>query len=84
MHAVPDAPDAFTFEEGWRREGEQGAVVRAAVARLKGFGSRAVVFVDPDPAAVERAAAAGADGIEIDTGGYGAAFARGDGAALAG
>ncbi len=75
---VPDAPDTFTSEEGWRLDGDQAGLVRGAVARLKASGCRAVVFVDPDPRAVERAAAVGADGIEIYTGGYGAAFATGD------
>ena len=75
---VPDAPDTFTSEEGWRLDGDAGALVRGAVARLKRSGCRAVVFVDPDPVAVERAAAAGADGVEIYTGGYAAAFARGE------
>lgn len=75
---VPDAPDTFTSEEGWRLDGDQAVLVGGAVARLKAFGCRAVVFVDPDPAAAERAAAVGADGIEIYTGGYGAAFSRRD------
>ena len=75
---VPDAPDTFTSEEGWRLDGDQAGLVGGAVARLKASGCRAVVFVDPDPRAVERAAAVGADGIEIYTGGYGAAFATGD------
>ncbi len=75
---VPDAPDTFTSEEGWRLGGDQAGLVGGAVARLKASGCRAVVFVDPDPRAVERAAAVGADGIEIYTGGYGAAFATGD------
>ena len=79
---VPDAPDTFTSEEGWRLDGDQAATVRAAVARLKRAGCRAIVFVDPDPAAAERAANVGADGIEIYTGGYGAAHARGAPAAL--
>jgi pyridoxine 5-phosphate synthase len=79
---VPDAPDTFTSEEGWRLAGEAAETVRAAVARLKRAGCRAIVFIDPDPAAAERAAGVGADGIEIYTGGYGAAFARGDAAAL--
>ena len=75
---VPDAPDTFTSEDGWRLDGDAAALVRDAVARLKRFGCRAVVFVDPDPDAVSRAAAVGADGIEIYTGGYAAAFARGE------
>ncbi len=79
---VPDAPDTFTSEEGWQLDGERATVVRAAVARLKRAGCRAVVFIDPDPVAADRAAALGADGIEIYTGGYGAAFARHDHGAL--
>lgn len=79
---VPDAPDTFTSEEGWRFGTAQAAVLGEAVARLKRAGARAIVFVDPDPAAAEGAAAAGAEGIEIYTGGYGAAFARGEHAAL--
>ncbi|WP_428977762.1 pyridoxine 5'-phosphate synthase [Lichenibacterium minor] len=79
---VPDAPDTFTSDEGWRLDGDRAGLVRDAVARLKGWGCRAVVFIDPDPDAAERAAALGADGIEIYTGGYGAAFARGDHGAL--
>ena len=75
---VPDAPDTFTSEEGWRLDGDRAALVRDAVAQLKSYGCRAILFVDPDLAAVERAAAVGADGIEIYTGGYGAAFARGE------
>ena len=75
---MPDAPDTFTSEEGWRLDGDQAALVGEAVARLKRIGCRAILFVDPDPAAVERAATAGADGVEIYTGGYGAAFARGE------
>lgn len=78
---VPDAPDTFTSEEGWSLAGDRAEIVRAAVARLKAIGCRAIVFVDPDPAAPERAAALGADGIEIYTGSYAAAFARGDSAA---
>lgn len=79
---VPDAPDTFTSDAGWGFGSAEAPVLREAVARLKRAGARAVVFVDPDPAAVEKAAAVGAEGIEIYTGGYGAAFARGDHGAL--
>jgi len=75
---VPDGPGVLTSEEGWRLDAGQSAIVRGAVDTLKAMGCRAVVFVDPDPAAAERAAAVGADGIEIYTGSYGSAFARGD------
>ena len=40
-----------------------------------------ILFIDPDPAAVPRARAAGADGVEIYTGAYAASFRAGDPAA---
>ena len=51
------------------------------MAALKGLGCRVILFVDPDPAVVERVSATGADGIEIYTGTYAAACRAGDGAA---
>ena len=79
---VPDSREVLTSEEGWRLERAEDAVVRGAIQRLKAVGCRAVVFVDPDPSVVKRVAAAGADGIEIYTGSYSSAFARGEGARL--
>lgn len=78
---VPDPPGAFTSEEGWKLDGRDDAIVRPAVAELKRLGSRVILFVDPDPAIVERVPATGADGIEIYTGAYAAAFRRGNTAA---
>ena len=74
---VPDAPGVLTSEEGWRLDEEQLRLVRPAAARLKQGGARVILFVDPDPAVVARVPAAGADGIEIYTGGYSAAFRAG-------
>jgi pyridoxine 5-phosphate synthase len=74
---VPDAPGVLTSEEGWRLDDEQMRLVRPAVERLKQGGARVILFIDPDPAAVARVALAGADGIEIYTGGYSATFRRG-------
>jgi pyridoxine 5-phosphate synthase len=79
---VPDAPDAFTSEEGWRLDAAQRRLVLPAIAELKKLGCRVVLFVDPDPGAVEPVRDAGADGIEIYTGSYAAAFRKGDPAAL--
>jgi pyridoxine 5-phosphate synthase len=79
---VPDAPGVLTSEEGWRLDEEQLRLVKPAVARLKQGGARVILFVDPDPGAVGRVPPSGADGIEIYTGGYSAAFRRGDHAAL--
>ncbi|MDX7952637.1 pyridoxine 5'-phosphate synthase [Lichenihabitans sp. Uapishka_5] len=75
---VPDAPDTFTSEEGWRLDEAQRPIVRDAIARLKACGTRGIVFVDPDPSMPERVAALGADGIEIYTGSYAQAFTSGD------
>jgi pyridoxine 5-phosphate synthase len=71
---VPDAPDAFTSEEGWKLDATQRQLVDQAVHRLKPLGIRVILFLDPDPAAVAPVHNTGADGIEIYTGAYAAAF----------
>ena len=75
---VPDAPGVFTSNEGWKLDGEQVQVVREAVAALHRIGSRAIVFIDPDPSVVARVSQVGADGIEIYTGGYAECFRAGN------
>jgi pyridoxine 5-phosphate synthase len=74
---VPDAPEAFTSEEGWKLDAAQMALARPAIAAAKALGCRAILFIDPDPAVVPRARDAGADGVEIYTGAYAAAFRTG-------
>jgi pyridoxine 5-phosphate synthase len=71
---VPDAPDAFTSEEGWKLDSAQHRLVDMALNELKPLGCRVILFVDPDPAAVAPVHSTGADGIEIYTGSYAAAF----------
>jgi pyridoxine 5-phosphate synthase len=75
---VPDPPGAFTSEEGWKLDNRDTPVVRPAIAALKRLGCRVILFVDPDPAAIERVPGSGADGIEIYTGTYAAAFRAGN------
>ena len=75
---VPDAPDAFTSEEGWKLGPEQMSLVQPAIAALKRIGARVILFIDPDPAVLDRIRASGADGVEIYTGSYAAAFRSGD------
>lgn len=70
---VPDAPGAFTSEEGWKLGGRDGPLVGSAVAAVKRLGCRVILFVDPDPEVVRRVPGTGADGIEIYTGSYAAA-----------
>jgi pyridoxine 5-phosphate synthase len=77
---VPDPPGAFTSEEGWKLDNRDAAIVNIAVAELKRLGCRVILFVDPDPAVVERVPGSGADGIEIYTGRYAAAVRAGDSA----
>jgi pyridoxine 5-phosphate synthase len=75
---VPDAPGVLTSEEGWKLDDEERAVVGPAVAALKEVGCRVILFVDPGTDLFERNAATGADGVEIYTGSYAAAFRAGD------
>jgi pyridoxine 5-phosphate synthase len=43
---VPDAPDAFTSEEGFKLGAEEMALVRPAIAALKAMGARVILFID--------------------------------------
>jgi pyridoxine 5-phosphate synthase len=75
---VPDAPGVLTSEEGWKLGNEDTPLVNIAVARLKQSGARVILFIDPDPAVIDRVPGTGADGVEIYTGSYADAFRRGD------
>ena len=75
---VPDAPDAFTSEEGWKLDSAQMALVQPLIAKLKAVGARVILFIDPHPAVLDRIKPAGADGVEIYTGSYAAAFRAGN------
>src|SRR5947209_530508 len=67
---VPDSPEAFTSEEGWKLDTAQHRLVDAALNDLKPLGCRVILFIDPDPAAVAPVHNIGTDGIEIHTGPY--------------
>src|SRR5437016_4183014 len=75
---VPDAPDVLTSEEGWQLNPEQRRQVDPVISALKEMSCRVVLFVDPHPAVVDRVRDTGADGIEIYTGSYAAAFRAGN------
>jgi pyridoxine 5-phosphate synthase len=75
---VPDPPGAFTSEEGWKLDNRDTPIVKPAIAELKRLGCRVILFLDPDPAIVERVPGSGADGVEIYTGTYAAAFRAGN------
>jgi pyridoxine 5-phosphate synthase len=74
---VPDAPGVLTSDEGWRLDETQRQIVQDASKTLHSIGSRVILFVDADPAIVRPARNVGADGIEIYTGHYAAAFRAG-------
>jgi pyridoxine 5-phosphate synthase len=74
---VPDAPGAFTSEEGWTLDPAQAERLAPAIAAMKALGCRVILFIDPDPNVLERLSSAGADGVEIYTGSYAAAFRDG-------
>jgi pyridoxine 5-phosphate synthase len=79
---VPDAPDVLTSEEGWKLSADDRRLLDPVIPALKRMGCRVILFVDPDADVVERVRDTGADGIEIYTGSYAAAFRAGDPAPL--
>jgi len=74
---VPDGDGQITSDHGFDfvRDGER---LRPLVAELKSLGCRVSLFADAGCAGLEQAAACGADRIEIYTGPFADAHARGD------
>jgi pyridoxine 5-phosphate synthase len=79
---VPDGPDAFTSEQGWKLGTAELGLVKRAVSTAQQCGSRVILFADPDPSVVSLIGETGADGIEIYTGSYASAARSGDCRAL--
>jgi pyridoxine 5-phosphate synthase len=79
---VPDADAQLTSDHGFEPAADAGRLA-PVVERLKRVGCRVSVFVDSGATELERLARIGVDRIEIYTGPFAQAFARGDsGAAL--
>jgi len=74
---VPDSDAQLTSDHGFDLRAE-AARLRPLIAQLKSHGCRVSLFVDAGAAELERAAEIGADRVEIYTGPYAEAFARGD------
>ena len=73
---VPVRPGEITSEAGWPADTPKDALTDI-VARFHECGVRVSVFVDPEPAPIEWAAALGADRVELYTEPYARAFERG-------
>ena len=69
---VPDSVEQATSDHGWdlARDGE---ALRPLIEELHSLGVRVSLFMDPDPSAMARARAVGADRVEL----YTEAYARG-------
>lgn len=67
---VPDKPDAFTSDSGWKLDAAERAVVDHFIAAARPLGARVILFCDPNEEAAVRIADTGAQGIEIYTGDY--------------
>jgi pyridoxine 5-phosphate synthase len=68
---VPDAPGQFTSDHGWAVADLDR--VAPLIAQARALGVRVSLFMDPEPDAMARVAAAGADRIELYTEPYAAA-----------
>jgi pyridoxine 5-phosphate synthase len=73
---VPDALNQLTSDHGWDTIKEQ-SYLKAIIAEFKNAGIRVSIFVDPNVAMVEGAAATGTDRIELYTEGYAKLFSEG-------
>ena len=74
---VPDSPEAATSDHGWDVQANAERLL-PVIRRIKEFGVRVSLFMDPRPEHMELAKALGADRIELYTEPYAAAFARGE------
>lgn len=67
---VPEHREEVTTEGGLRIDDDSGERISAAVSRLRDVGTRVALFIDPVEETVLRAAATGANAVELHTGEY--------------
>lgn len=79
---VPDKPGQLTSDHGWDTL-KEADLLTPIIEELKAAGIRVSLFVDPDQALIEGAAAVGADRVEFYTGPYAHDFAKDRAAAVA-
>jgi pyridoxine 5-phosphate synthase len=75
---VPDAPGQSTSDHGWDIPKNMDTLC-TITSQLHKIGARVALFVDDDPAMAEPAKATGTDRVELYTGPYHFAFAKGQG-----
>lgn len=73
---VPDAPDAITSSAGWDTIKNRGFLTDIC-KEFKSKGIRTSIFINPDPAMAEGAAACGSDRVELYTAAYAAEYSSG-------
>jgi pyridoxine 5-phosphate synthase len=74
---VPDAPNTFTSNHGWNLAAD-GQRLIPIINELKARGIRVSLFMNPDPAEIQRVQEVGAQRIELYTEPYAIAFHNGD------
>ena len=79
---VPDARDAITSNQGWDTLKNKDFLTEIC-REFKSRGIRTSIFIDPDPAQAEGAAACGADRVELYTADYAAEYPLGRDIAIA-
>ena len=72
---VPDADNQLTSDHGFHPT-QFTDQLKAIIARLKSWGVRSSLFMDPNPAHMAAAAATGVDRVELYTGPYAEAYAE--------
>jgi pyridoxine 5-phosphate synthase len=73
---VPVMPGEITSQAGWPESTPRGAL-EETISTLHDAGVRVSLFVDPEPAAIQWAAALGSDRVELYTEPFARAFERG-------
>jgi len=66
---VPDPPDVLTSNAGWHTVEKKG-FLQEIIEKIKSYGVRTSIFVDPDKKMIEGAANVGTDRIELYTESY--------------
>lgn len=70
---VPDPPNVLTSNAGWNTVQHQ-IFLSDVVSRLKSYGCRVSIFLNPDPSFIESAMLCGTDRIELYTESYASGF----------